>query len=152
MEIKELFDIKRKDKHLLSIMKSHLYKFIKFINKDDLENIGLICIWNTLKKTGDSELFIPYLCVSIKWECMKFLKTYNRGRISYSILHENIEENNHSYFDEIIESLNDKYKRILKKRFIENKTLHEIGKEESCSHEYINILIKQALEKLKNSV
>lgn len=110
------------------------------------------------KSNGKS--FDRYLYERIEWKCLAFIKKECRQRkIQNNYIADTYGSVNNiknlSYFEHydtfesVIEGLCDKSKKMLRLRFIDNKTFQEISNEFNCSRETVRKKILDILNKLK---
>lgn len=113
--------------------------------------------------TFDSTKNVPfeaYFYKHIEWQCLKWLKkekTYNKlkykfkNKLSYEDGQVFNQKHNDSTlnFWEMINELDEESQQLLIYRFVEDRTLTDIGNICNCSHETIRLKLNKILELLK---
>lgn len=156
-------DFTRYNKLYNSIRKKYGKKISK-MELDSCINDGYVLAlrdFSDAKSNGKS--FERYLYQRIEWKCFAFLKkesrrrkiqsnyisdTYGNANANTNVINFSYSEHNHN-FEAMIEGLCDQSKKLLRMRFIDNKTFQEISSEFNCSRETARKRIIDILSKLK---
>lgn len=150
----EYFENSLKNQDYLNIINGAAKKYQSLIPKDDLIQCKHIGLWNALLKYNNNlAKFTTFLYLNVKFQCLIYLESRKRFSKDYSILEDVISNKNNLddlAFEEMIDFMSEDNKLVLKQKFVQNMTLHEIGAKNGYSHEKARKNIKKALSMIKD--
>lgn len=128
------------------------------IPKDERQSCihdGYILAINTFDESKNVP-FEVFLYQHIEWQCLKWLKKEkSHNKLKYKVkgllLYDNTQVYQHPglNFSEMLDGVDEESKELLRLRFVEDKTLTEIGKIYDCSHETIRLKLNKIIEGLR---
>ena len=124
----------------------------RFSNLDVEEKRG--CFYRALYKAmqkWDSKLgkWTTYLYNYVTYECLNISKE-NSPCIRYKTdLNSKFDQDD---FEDILKLADKKYYKLLKAKFLQNKSLRELGKMYNCTGENIRLKLKAALKQIKRKL
>jgi RNA polymerase sigma factor (sigma-70 family) len=154
MRVSDLeFEEALSNEHYIGIMELASKNFRMSMSREELKSCKYIALWTSLKKYDETRYtakFTTYLFLNVKYECMKYVNLESRHKQRFKIV-ENIEvaaeeENN---LELLIELIPEEFRSVVKQKFLDNKTLHEIGKAHGYSHETARKNIQRGLSYIK---
>lgn len=134
-----------------NIIKSIIVSFSKDVDESTLEACGDIGLWKCLKSHDPTKgnKFTSSLYRYVTWECLNALSEHRKMLTNFDA-DKCYYENSFDVvvFNDILDSLSQKEKRVLLSRFLEKKTLREIGEEEGCSQYKVKKILQKTIEKI----
>ena len=138
-----------------NIIETVTKKYAKTLSKDTQKSCGMYGLWRCIQNHDDKygRKFTTSLFIHVDWECKRELSSMNKKALSsLGDQDENIPSPSSSGdLSEMIESLPDNQKDIIKQRFCENRTLEEIGNNQGYSKEAARQNINKILSKLRDT-
>lgn len=131
------------------IMNKASKQYSKYMNADELKTCQMNALWNSMRNFQPKSKFTTYLYNYVRYECLNHLSFIKQE----SFTNWNIENKTFDKKDEFYDCINcikdEKIKKIIEKRFVEQKTLKEMEADFGISHEAIRQKIKKGLEIIK---
>lgn len=130
--------------------------FIKYMTEEELLSCQLIGLMDAINNFDKNKAKLTtYIGTKVYYECLNFYRKEKKKDINQ--LCQTPEDKSFPITKRIelldsIDSLEDKYSDVLKKRFFEKMTLQEIADSNNYSHETARKNIKKALFLLKEAV
>jgi RNA polymerase sigma factor (sigma-70 family) len=132
------------------IMHSASVSFVRILDEDEIYRCKLIALWEALQawKPDRGSKFTAFLYQRVKWECLKSIQNQKQYR---DIQLDNIDQEvlPETSIDELLEILPEDLKGVVKKRYLYNMTLREIGDEYGYSYETARKKLKKASKCVK---
>ena len=141
-----------KNKQYIGIMKKASEKFLKYMDEDEIRTCQLNALWNSMKNYKPKSKFTTYLYNYVKYECLNYMTFLEKSDITNWEMNKpaNIKIDD---INDLISILADKeLEEIMVKRFVENKTLKEIGDEYNTSYETIRKKLKKSMKIIRDFV
>ena len=131
-------------------------KNFHYLDKHEIESETMLCLWEAASKFDKTRKvkFTTYYHSCLYWKLLQLAKKkqiYQKlisTKAKKAIENKAYEHNFELHLDGIPEDL----AKLLRQKYLEKKTLKEIGKENGYSYERARILIKKAITILKNGV
>ena len=125
------------------------------LSEDEIKSCQMIALWKTLEGYNPELCaFSTYLIKMVKWEILKNI-TENANwpltGLDHEILSDDMFESTIE-MEECLEKLPSDLSKVIKQRFFEKLTLHEIGAKNGYTHEAARNKINKALNLLKRVV
>ncbi len=138
-----------------NIIEAVTKKYANKLSKDTQKSCGMYGLWRCIQNHDDKygRKFTTSLFIHVDWECKRELSSMKKKSLSsLGDQDETIPSPSSSGdLSEMIESLPDNQKEIIKQRFCENRTLEEIGNNQGYSKEAARQNINKILSKLRDS-
>lgn len=158
MVTNEQYTAAYKNEDYIKIMKAASKKFLKSIDRDELESLLNKALLRALEKYDESKgKFTTWLYYNVDFLCRAHLFSKRRKK-TVSVVNMNVSDMElyHDFasapslgLDSIVENLNDEQKKLINYRFRDNMTLSEIGKIYGCTDENIRLKLNKIYEILR---
>lgn len=149
------FETAYKNQDNRNIIEAVTKKYSNKLSKDTQKTCGMYGLWRCIQNHDNKygRKFTTSLFIHVDWECKRELSSMRKKSLpSLGDQDENIPSPSSSGdLSEMIESLPENQKDIIKQRFCENRTLEEIGNNQGYSKEAARQNINKILSKLRDS-
>ena len=148
----EIFNTAYRNKEYKSVLQKAVRRFKLNIPHDDLCRCKLMALWKALQRFDPNRKtrFTSYLYRKTVWECLDYLAAVKRDR---HVRHDNIynitKTPKYNRFEVMIEGLSQEYQNIMRQKFVDQMTLHEIGRANGYSYETARQKIAKAIKCLQ---
>lgn len=132
------------------VMNIALFRYTRFFTRDEIKEIKQNAVFDSLRKSDNGYPLGIVIRNRTMWTAFKFIKNKTKTSKEQAVSNAFFEKvQSKPSFEDVISDMDsiDVFPDILKKRFIERKTLKELGQEYGCSHECIRSYIKELVQK-----
>lgn len=134
------------------VMHSVCYRYNKKLHKDDAKSLKLQTLWECCQKYDPNHpkktKFTSFLYQQLDYKIKNLLKKYKKEKTNVAYQNPIYLESNLEF--EILESLREEEKNILKQYYLKNMTMEEIGKANGYSRETARRRLKKVIHKCKD--
>lgn len=129
-------------------------KLFTILDKDDVDSEIMVCLWKTASNFDPNRnvKFTTYFREILFWKLMQL--TRKKLKEKKMFINKTLEcgKVNDTTFYDVLSDIPKKYSKVLVQKYLEKKSLKEIGQENGYSYEYARVQIKQAIEYIRNGV
>tara|TARA_R110002167_G_scaffold221615_1_gene426528 strand:- start:2044 stop:2517 length:474 start_codon:yes stop_codon:yes gene_type:complete len=140
-----------KNEDNIKIINSVCRKYLKRIDTEDLHRCKLMALWDAIKKYNPDRgvKFTSFLYSCVTWECKRQVHHNMKTKPGQMCAEKEDRPQKGSEVKDLINSLPNKFSKVVSQRFMYGYTIKEIARENNYSRETARQNVKKAVKALR---
>jgi RNA polymerase sigma factor (sigma-70 family) len=142
------FTIAWENKEYQKIISTAIQPFLKNLSLEESIEVRQMGLWEAMRRYEPIKKpkFTSYLYQIIRWQCGRIIYSRKKPKYRTNVKIENYSSNVHKNvpFFELVDGLTNLEEKVVRDRFIENRSLHDIGQRHDISHQTVQNVLKRA--------